>query len=161
MSCAQLIQTMEKLYELHEQLYDIALKKTDVLKNNEDISKLQELLKIEQTYSNKIHQVENERMKVVDDWLGQQEDKSLSACIEKATGNEKEQLVQLKERLKEIIEKLKSTNELNQQLIHHALQFVNLTIDMVMPQEPSLTYSNPNQTEEKQGPKRSMFDSKA
>lgn len=161
MSAAQLIQTMEILYQLHEQLYNIAVQKTDVLKNNDDLSKLQDLLKNEQTCMKKIYQLENERMNFVKEWLGQQEDKSLSACIEKTVGKEKERLIQLKDCFSQIMEKLKAANELNQQLIHHALQFVNLTIDMVMPQEPSLTYSNPNQIKESQGLKRSMFDSKA
>jgi Mg2+ and Co2+ transporter CorA len=158
---SRIIQTLENLYELHEHLYDLAVKKTEVLKNNEDVSKLQELLKKEQLCIKMIQQKEEERMKQVAAWLGNQEDQSLTACIEKASGADKKKLEHLKDSFLEIMTKLKAANELNEQLTHYALQFINMTLDMVMPQEPALSYQHPKQPQEQRAPRRSMFDSKA
>ncbi|WP_243290285.1 flagellar protein FlgN [Bacillus sp. FJAT-47783] len=160
MATSTFIQTMEKLYSLHEELYEIATKKTDVLKENRDVSELKELLKEEQLCLKKIQQTEAERMKLTDERLKGTEDKSLTALIERASGSEKEMLENLQVRFLEMMTKLKAVNELNQQLTHYALQYINLSLDMMMPQETTVTYSHPNQTKENRS-QRSMFDSKA
>lgn len=160
MSASKLINVMETLLTLHEELYEIGTEKTNVLKENKDVTQLQQLLKQEQICMKKIQQTEQERIALTNDYLSDSEDKSLSACIEKAEGAEKEALQMIHARFLEIMTKLKAQNQLNQQLTHHALQFINLTLDMVMPKEPSVTYRHPHQTEDAPN-QRSMFDSKA
>ncbi len=55
--------------------------------------------------------------------------------------------------------KLKEQNELNQQLLITSLQFVNLSLDLLRPQDRNYNYDKTNQEPPKK--MKSMFDSKA
>ena len=161
MNASKLIDSLEKLLTLHEQLFEIATEKTVVLKENKELSHLQELLKKEQLLARKIQQTEQERIFLTKQFLNGSEDQSLTACINKAEGTEKDKLQEMHVRFIEIMSKLKAANYLNQQLTHQALQFINFTLDTVMPQEKSVTYRHPNHQTESVPKQRSMFDSKA
>lgn len=158
MSLSILVEILEKQLKLHEQLYDLAVKKTELLKKD-DIQQLMPLLKEEQKYVKQLENAEKERIKATVSFLDREDDLTISACIEKAEGDEKLRLAELKELLTNAVANLKNVNVLNQQLTFQALQFVNLTLDLVAPQEASPNYQNPSQ-EDKQMKRRSWIDSK-
>lgn len=159
MSAAELILSLEKLLQLHKNLYQLTLQKTEILKN-ENIDELKELLKKEQMFVKAISQLEDERIKQTVAFLGREDELSMSACIEKATGSEQDKLKELEKDFKETIDSLKATNELNRELAKQALQLVSMTLDMLMPQETEFNYNKPaNKPIEKQ--RRSLFDSQA
>ncbi|MFS0879526.1 flagellar protein FlgN [Bacillus sp. 7586-K] len=159
MSAAELILSLEKLLQLHKNLYQLTLQKTEILKS-ENIDALKELLKKEQMFVKAISQLEDERIKQTVAFLGREDELSMSACIEKATGSEKDKLKELEKDFKETIDSLKATNELNRELAKQALQLVSMTLDMLMPQETEFNYNKPaNKPIEKQ--RRSLFDSQA
>lgn len=158
MSAGKLIQTLEKLLQLHQNLYNVTLQKTEFLKS-ENVEELKELLKKEQMFVQAIKQVEEERIKDTVNFL-ENEELTLSACIEKAAGEEKEKLTGISKKFTETMEKLKASNQLNKKLTKQALQLTAITLDMIMPQERDFNYNKPaDNTKEKQ--RRSLFDSKA
>jgi flagellar biosynthesis/type III secretory pathway chaperone len=158
-SAQSLILKLEKLLGLNRQLYQLAQTKTEALKT-ENLTVLQQTLKQEQIYVHAIKQVEKERIDLASAYLNREDDLTLSACIEKAAGADKENFSDLFQSLTEVMEKLKHANKLNQQLTIQALQFVSLSMDMLMPKEQSPAYRPPGGTAT--APKRrSLFDSKA
>lgn len=159
MSAGKLIQTLEKLLQLHQNLYNVTLQKTEFLKS-ENVEELKEHLKKEQMFVQAIKQVEEERIKDTVNFLENEEELTLSACIEKAVGEEKEKLSEISKEFTETMDKLKASNQLNKELTKQALQLTAITLDMIMPQERDFNYNKPaDNTKEKQ--RRSFFDSKA
>ncbi|MGM0876454.1 MAG: flagellar protein FlgN [Bacillota bacterium] len=159
MSAGKLIQTLEKLLQLHQHLHKVTLQKTESLKG-ENVEELRELLKQEQKFVQAIKQVEVERIQLTVEFLEREDELTLTACIEKATGYEQEKLKEISKEFTETMDKLKATNQLNKELTKQALQLAAITLDMIMPQESDFNYNKPNdKTNDKQ--RRSFFDSKA
>lgn len=160
MSAENLVSTLKKILILHQNLLKLSERKTDILKKG-DIDALNEQMKEEQKYILAIRQVEIERITIVDNLLGQRvQEKTLSKCIEAATEPIRSELAKLHDDLVKVTRDLKAVNELNQQLTHQSLQYVNMSLDMLLPQEQTATYGNPAGAKEKKQT-RSMFDSKA
>ncbi|WP_299094868.1 flagellar protein FlgN [uncultured Metabacillus sp.] len=160
MSAETLIQTLEKLLQLHRNLYQVTTQKTEILKS-ENIGELKELLKKEQMFVQAIKQIETERIQASTEFLGA-EDITLTACIEKAEGEQKEKLKQFSANFSVIIDKLKEANQLNRELTQQALQFVSLSLDMLMPQESLINYQRPDGMKQPSDKtRRSLFDSQA
>lgn len=161
MSAENLIRTLEKLLLLHQNLYKVALQKTTCLKS-ERIDELRELLKQEQKFVQASKQLEEERIRLTKLFLGREENLTLSACIEKATGEEKEKLQFFLNNFTETMDMLKGANRLNKELTLQSLQFVSLTLDMLMPQKNITNYNRPESTSKPvEKVRRSLFDSKA
>jgi flagellar biosynthesis/type III secretory pathway chaperone len=104
--------------------------------------------------------VENERIGLASAYLNREDDLTLTACMEKAEGADKEKFSDLFQSLTDVMEKLKNANKLNQQLTIQALQFVSLSMDMLMPKEQSPAYKPPG-GKASEPKRRSLFDSKA
>ncbi|WP_338751637.1 flagellar protein FlgN [Bacillus sp. FJAT-52991] len=158
MSAPKLIDVLDTMNRLHEMLYTLAEKKTDIIKQN-DMNGLDQLLKEEQKYVAAINTMEKERQQLAVELTGKA-DATLTDCQEVVTEQEKLKLQAMKEQLAAKVTKLKEQNELNQQLIYQSLQFVNMSMSLMRPQPEHATYSHPTQGQTGQ-PKRSMFDSQA
>lgn len=159
MSAEKLIQILEKLLKLHENLYDVTLQKTEILKHDRT-DELKELLKKEQMFVQAIKQVEEERIAHTAEFLGNVRESTLSACIEKSRGLEKEKLEKIMNKFTVIMNDLKNRNKLNKELTKQAIQLTAVTLDMIIPREADMNYNKPtSKTTEKQ--RRSIFDSKA
>ena len=165
MSAKQLIGLLEKHVKLHKGLLHLANKKTEILKNG-DMEALTEVIKEEQKYATAIKQIERERVHAVetmyDNLPSPKNDGTLTECIALAEGEEREALERLRDDLSTVLAELKDVNLLNQQLIQQSLYFVNVTLDMVLPQPQDINYgkrSGDNSSAYEN--RRSMFDSKA
>ncbi|QGQ48146.1 flagellar protein FlgN [Metabacillus sediminilitoris] len=159
MQAEKLIQTLEKLLQLHQNLHKITLQKTESLKS-ENVEQIKELLKKEQMFLQAIKQIEAERIQETITFLGSEGDLTLSACIEKAKGEQKESLKVIAKEFKETMDKLKEANLLNRELTQQALQFVSISLDMLMPQESFTNYQRPDQNQtQTEKRRRSLFDS--
>ena len=164
MSATTLITTLEKLYKLHKSLFDLSVSKTDVIKKGE-MSELDNVLKDEQKHLAAINTVEAERQRQSSHFLQSRgihlnDTPTLSQCIEHSSPDEQVTLAHWQQKLVDIINELKVRNELNQKLVYQSLQFVNMNLSMMQPQQDQSTYSRPN-GEKKPPTGRSMFDSKA
>lgn len=162
MSAAQIQTSLEKLVKLHKSLNNLANKKTEIVKLG-DTDALNQLLMDEQKHIKAIEATEKERQTAVTGFLqskGQAaEPSTISKVIELSSPTEAEALHRLKDQLIEEAGKLKEQNYLNQQLIYQSLRFVNITLDMLRPQNQQFNYEKPAQ--QKQQGSNSMFDSRA
>lgn len=159
MSAGKLIGTLEKLLQLHQNLHKVALQKTEILKS-ENVNELNELLKKEQMYIKAIKQVEEERIVHTVQFLETEEELTLTACIEKAVGEEKGKLQVIAKEFSGTMVKLKDANQLNKELTKQALQLTAITLDMIIPQEKDFNYNKPAENT-KEMKRRSFFDSQA
>jgi flagellar biosynthesis/type III secretory pathway chaperone len=160
MSAKQLIELLEKHVKLHKGLLELAKKKTEVLKKG-DMEDLAGIMKEEQKYMTAINQIERERIQVVEAMVSGEEERTLTACISRTEGTERTILEKLRDELSAVILELKNINLLNQQLTKQSLQFVNMTLDMVMPEPQNMNYAAPNKVPNPYETGRSLFDSKA
>ena len=156
MSAESLIVIMNKMLKLHKSLYELTVKKTDIVKKG-DTAALDHLLKDEQAHVAAINKLEQERLAVSSVIIPAA---SLQEIAE-ANPSEKEKLLQIKDDLVGVISDIKVRNELNQQLIHQSLQFINFSKSLVMPQEKEINYGPPASKKAKPGQTPGMFNSKA
>jgi flagellar biosynthesis/type III secretory pathway chaperone len=158
MSTENLISIMEKLLKLHQSLYELSAKKTDIVIKG-DMDALNQILRDEQAHITAINQFESERQKCAEVILPGMDKPTISECIEAVDGAEKDTLIQLRTDLLEIVSKIREKNELNQQMIHQSLQFVHLTMNLVAPQPMDFNYGP--HAGKTIGPSPGLFNSKA
>jgi flagellar biosynthesis/type III secretory pathway chaperone len=118
-------------------------------------------MKQEQKYIAAINQIERERIHVVEAMTSGEEERTLTVCLSQTEGTERAMLEKLRDDLTAVISELKNINQLNQQLTEQSLQFVNVMLDMLMPQPPEMNYGAPNKAAAPYEGRRSLFDSKA
>ncbi|WP_257350264.1 flagellar protein FlgN [Pseudalkalibacillus decolorationis] len=166
MNAERMVGLLSDLQKAHEQLLGISVQKTDALKQN-DISKLDTLLKEEEKSVQSIEKVENERVAEVEALLKGQgiiadNSPSLSQIIRFYNVDDQERLEKSQEELRETIGQLRKQNELNHDLTRQSLQFVNASLSLMGPKQPA-TYERTGQANNTNnyGRRQSMFDSKA
>nr|WP_295973917.1 flagellar protein FlgN [uncultured Bacillus sp.] len=142
MSTTLLIDAIEKLYQLHNSLYEIAVKKTKIIKDG-DMDSLNELMKEEHTHIAAIHKLEEVRQQAVRQICPEKEEPSVSDCLALMEDHEQATLQAAAYRLSSLLAELKEQNHLNQQLLYQSLQFVNFSLNLMRPQPASLNYAPP------------------
>lgn len=161
MSSELLLASMEKLCKLHKSLYELAVKKTDIIKAG-DMDALNQLLKDEQAHIAAIDRMEKERQKAAKAFAQHLDQPTVTDCMDRLSTAEQDKAVRITDDLTEIVNNLKEQNQLNQQLVHHSLQFVNVSMSLLRPQPENINYGPPTknkQTSEKNS--QGMFNSKA
>ncbi|CAG9621432.1 flagellar protein FlgN [Sutcliffiella rhizosphaerae] len=154
MSTSTLITVLEKMSTLHAYLYELTVRKEEVVKGNK-VDELQQITREEQQYTRAIVQLEKQREQLSGN-------KTISEVAEVSSPEEKTVLLNLKEKLLDTIEKIKVQNELNQSLLQQSLQFVTMTMNTLNPQPTAVNYEKPaNSKKSPSAPGRSLFDSKA
>lgn len=156
MSAQPIIEALEQLIKLHQGFNKLASKKKNIIIEG-DTDALTALLIDEQKYVKAISQIEIKRQEAVQTFLKHPKNATLNQVMEEASPEEAEILQRLKIELLEEVTQLKEQNELNQQLLVQSLQFVNLSLDVLRPQDRNYNYGN----EQAPKPSISMFDSKA
>jgi flagellar biosynthesis/type III secretory pathway chaperone len=156
MSAESLVVIMNKMFKLHKSLHELTLKKTEIVKKG-DTAALDQLLKDEQAHVAAINKLEQERLAVSSAIIPSA---SLQEIAE-ANPSDKEKLLTIKEDLVEVISEIKARNELNQQLIHQSLQFINFSKSLVIPQEKEINYGPPAGKKTQPGQSPGIFNSKA
>lgn len=164
MTAAPIMKQIDQLIKLHTSLLQLAEKKTEAITHNH-IEALEKLLNEEQAHVKAIGQVEKQRQEEVAGFLSRHPDAASSSMLdimEYVPENEKQQLAARREELLAITSELKNKNNINQQLIYYSLQYINLTLDVLRPQDAAFNYSKPADAGAIRRPaKQSMFDSKA
>ncbi|MER2258712.1 MAG: flagellar protein FlgN, partial [Priestia megaterium] len=140
MSIATIVVTLEKLEKMHKSLLELALAKTEYIKQG-DMEKLDQLIKNEQAHVAAINTLEQQRQSMVTDYLRAKgialtDTPSVVDVITAAENSEStEKLVSVRERLITLLNQLKMQNDLNQKLVMNSLQFINITLDAMRPQQ--------------------------
>lgn len=164
MSLDNLYGKLEKILKLHKSLNEIAKRKTDIIiKSDADALKL--ILKDENKHIQAIQKLSSELSDIGNAILDSDEISgaaTISAIIENAESHDKMKLQKVKADLEEQVDVLKRQNNLNQDLLEQSLQFVNLSLDLLIPDLDTFNYSSNNESNEDISQnKRSLFDSKA
>ncbi|PAV31014.1 flagellar protein FlgN [Virgibacillus profundi] len=164
MSVQTIIQSLEKLVNLHMELLEISLQKTEVVKDG-SIDKLQAVLLKERKSVRAIEQAEVIRQTEVEEWFSHKQlpkgEATITNMLELITDEqEKITLGNITIKLTQSITKLKQQEQLNQALINQSMQFVQLSLDMMNPSIKNMNYGNKKGSEPEPN-KRSVFDSKA
>ena len=161
MSSELLIASMEKLCKLHKSLYELAVKKTDIIKTG-DMDALNQLLKDEQAHIAAIDRMEKERQKAAKAFAPHLDQPTVTDCMEHLTTAEQEKITDIANELVQQVHQLKDQNTLNQQLIHNSLQFVNVSMSLLRPQPENMNYGPPTKTKKTSDKNaQGMFNSKA
>ena len=162
MPLEKMIRSLEKLIEHQEGLINVAVGKTDIIIRN-DIEALQTILKQENKHIQIIQKLEAEIFKLGKEILEKtgyiDATQTLTAVIECVPEEKREYLHELKERLTAAALTLQQRNNLNQELLEQSLQFINLSLDLLLPDMDSFNYNPTVQDEQKET--HSIFDSKA
>ncbi|MFC0559283.1 flagellar protein FlgN [Halalkalibacter alkalisediminis] len=164
MSIKAITQLLERLIEVHEHLLELATKKVEPIKKG-DMKVLEAIVREESKLAHKLQTTEMLRSKIVRTFLLEQgeakEAVTMSDVKRFATAEEKLQLEQLQRKLVDDVQKLKTQNELNQELIEESLRFVNLSLDLMLPHKEDVSYNPRSQDDEPYENNHSLFDSKA
>lgn len=148
---------------MHKSLNEVAKRKTDIIVKG-DIQGLQTILNDENKHIKAIQQLNNLMLQAGESFLaqvGSPEPISLSAVIQYAE-NDKQHLLEKKAQLEDQMSLLRKQNSLNQELLEQSLQFVNLSLDMLIPDIDSMNYGRSEESDQEiNQKKRSIFDSKA
>lgn len=159
----QLCHNLEKILKLQKSLHQIALKKTEIIKAD-NIEALGELMKDELKHIKAIEVLNNEREKIQHQLANEisisPQSLTISDLLSSDKIQDKEKLRNLQQKLVDQMKILKEINELNQDLLQHSLNFVNLNLDLLLGQQESSNY-NDQSSDETQSINRSIFDSKA
>lgn len=162
MSIDQIIAIMDKLNMMHRSLLKLAVQKTEVLKAS-DIEGLNTAMKNEQMHVAAISKLEEQRQQAVEQFFEargiQSGEATVSELLVHANEQEKMNLSIKRDELFQTIEKLKEQNDLNQQLLFQSLQFVNLTLDLLQPQQEQMNYGATAGS--RKAIKKGQFDSRA
>ena len=164
MSAVSVIQTLEKLLFMYKSLNQLASKKIEIIKED-NVQALNTLILEEKKHIQAIQKLEKSLMVDTKKFLESKglasDNLTISNCIKHSSIEDKEALERIKLELEDQVSTLKQKNELNQQLLKQSLQFVNISLDMLLPAIDSFNYERPNQAQDMSEDKRSIFDSKA
>jgi len=154
--------SLQELTVIHEELLKVSKRKTDIIKEG-STEKIQAILVEERKYIKVLEQAEQKRQIEVEKWYSNRqqplEEMTITNMLELLTDEqEKQELEEKTIQLTEAITELKHQEQLNQALIQQSMQFVQLSLDMLNPTIQSMNYGKSQDTE---GSKRSVFDSKA
>ncbi|TYS69882.1 flagellar protein FlgN [Sutcliffiella horikoshii] len=154
MSIPTIITILEKMLTLHAYLYELTVRKEEIVKANK-VEELQRITREEKQYTRAIMQLEKQRAEL-------SKGKTVTELAEMSTPTEKHTLLDLKARLTETIGNIQKQNELNQLLLEQSLQFVTMTLNTLNPQPNAVNYEKPANTKKSvSAPARSLFDSRA
>lgn len=155
----ELIRAMEQLIQLNRSLYALQVKKTDIVKKG-DMEAFQQLQKDEQKHLAAIQKVDHNRQTAVANLAPTLEHPTVTDCLPYISKVEQQKLVTLKNQLVAILTDLHEQNNLNQQLIQQSLEFINLSVNLLLPQQQEINYGPPTNKKQPIETKR-MFQSEA
>ena len=163
MGIQQLHSSLTELISLHKQLNEFAEEKKDHLMK-QNIKGLETVVRNESKVIHRLQIVEAMRVKTVSDLFHSNivpiEQQTVSAIIDQLEGEEKSLLTDAYEELVKLVHELKIKNEQNQMFIQDALQFVQVSLDVMAPSAEDFQYTAQHgETGKEVG--RSLFDSKA
>lgn len=163
MSTESIMQSIHTLIELHQQMKELSIAKTTIVKD-ENIRALQPILSKEQLLIQQIAKVEQVRSQQVEDWFidnaySPEVERTLTNMLEQLKNEDRAKLEKATVTLTYIIRDIKEQEHMNHGLIQQSLQFVHMSLSML---QPSIQHLNYGKSETKPlGIKHSSFDSKA
>jgi flagellar biosynthesis/type III secretory pathway chaperone len=166
MSVQGLLQTMDKLIQIHLLMLELSEQKTNILVLNQ-VDKLNKIVNKETNLIKQIVQLDQQRIEDISEFLLQKGYKlnpkitveDLIKLVVKA--EEKKSLADKQRQLLGTIDKLRQLNQLNQKLVEQSLAFIEYSMDLfIQTPEQDAFYQNPHQ--QSSNPSRNgIFDTRA
>ncbi|CAN7158327.1 flagellar protein FlgN [Paenibacillus sp. LjRoot56] len=165
MGIEALLETMNKLRDLHVALFDLAVEKTPILVRNA-VDELNAIVNKEGKLLRGIAELERERIQRINEYLlarGYNPNPKITISdlvkvIFKA--DDKLALAESQKNLVATLAKLKERNSLNQKLVEQSLAFIDYSLDLVIgAPEDDMMYQNPQR--QKSNNRLGIFDTRA
>lgn len=156
----RLLNILKEEIELYKIILDVSKNKNILLKENK-VKELEATTKEEEGLVAQVIAKEKERIQEVKDICKRYGKPEKSLKIEELcefVDNSKEELLQAKKEIMELLKELKEINDLNETLIKSSLEYVNFAVNMLMDAKPNATYQPGGVQENKQ--QRNLFDMK-
>lgn len=130
----ELIETLTEQNNIYQSLLDVASKKKVAIIGNK-IPNLQDFVKEENVLIGRNQRLDKKRIEIFKDIsmvLGKNDELSLKDIISCMKGQEGEkELIAIRENMLEILPKLKSLNDQNQELLTISMDYVDFSINMI------------------------------
>jgi len=157
--------SLQNLLSLQEELYDKSRIKTEVIKKG-DLEELKWMTNEERNLIKSINTAQKELMNHVKSFLQQHhsismDQPNLRDCLAYVKGQEHQKLITLQSQLVEKVSLLKKQNDLNQQLLKQSLSFVQMSLELLIPEIDTYNYERPDGKQPYEQNGRSLFDSNA
>lgn len=165
MTIQPLIAVLGDMLRLYEELLAIAdLKKDAIIQNR--TNDLSRLTNQESRHLKKLNEMESEREVLVKEYfaavgIAANPGRTLTELAQIVCKiEEKQELMEIRRRLTETLSRLKEKNQLNAKLIENSLQYIEFTLDILMPSDDN-GYDNPNSSPSRTGNQRGIFEARA
>jgi len=140
----QIIQTLASMVEAHKRVLELANEKKAVLISG-DVKELQTLLSRESASVEELQQLEQQRMRGVAVYMYEKGFQGRSLTLEELLTVEKAPAARFAlqahaKELRHLVQEISELNQTNQQLIETSLSYVQYSIGMLVPKEPSIGY---------------------
>lgn len=149
----ELMLILEKEMNILVELKELSFRKTDIIIDNL-INDLEELTRKEEILINKIGTLEEEREKLLDTW-GLAVNTPISSIIEKLP-EDNEELIDITDKMHNIMEELSFRNKLNNDIIRENLDWIDFNINLITSAHMEPGYGN----ESKKSSRNNIFDRK-
>jgi len=165
-SIDKVILSMTQLNEVHLQLIDLGKEKQRAIIDN-DSSNLTRLMTIENRLMKQLNEIERQREAHVNSFLQEKGIHSqLNLSVTELSRlvfdqNDKRLLLEIREELLNNALKLKQQNELTTQLLEHALQFIDFSLNIIVGVDEDMIYQKPATSSPGHSNKINFFDAKA
>lgn len=132
----ELVYILDKELKVYRDLLSISKEKTQIIVNNK-LEELQQLTEKEQIFTSRVSQFEKRREEIINDIaivINRRSDELTINKLIELIGNslkEQEQLVNIYDEFKSVLDELKQKNELNKKLIEQSLDFINFTVNAI------------------------------
>lgn len=158
----ELIDILGRETGIYEELLKISKDKTELIVKGK-VDELDEITKLEQNYIadiGKLEYLREKTVKALTETLGvNHSDITISELIKHLNKDNAKELEECKKNLIDIIEEIKSVNELNSKLIQNSIDYINFSINILSSvPETNNNYGNTGDT--KEGVQRNYFDVK-
>ncbi len=149
--CKMPVDTMKnlirQLIDIQAKLYEIALKKTEAIKNG-NTQEVGRLTGLEQPLVEKLIKIEKKRAAVVGQDIGKAGGNAAAPTFSEweaaaVPAGARPEWQSLFRELARSVFQLKQANQLNQHLLRQSLQWTRLNINLLYPQIKSMNYGNP------------------
>lgn len=165
MPVGTMMSIIRRLIDIHESLYEIALKKTEAIKTG-DVEAVGHFSGLEQPLIEQLQVAEGERAAVAEEDVrkagGDAKAPTFSEWEASAVSADKRTEWQaLYKELAHCVFALKQANRLNQDLLRQSLQWVRLNMGLLRPQAKTANYGNPKGGQTSSSPFSGRIDSRA
>lgn len=129
----QLIMALEKEEEIYNEILELFNNKKRAIIDG-DIKKLENVVTEEKALAISLVKLDNIRIRIVNEILRENDIESVDNITELSEyidENSKKQILDLKSKLNVVINKVRSENELNNDLVKQQLDYINLNVDLM------------------------------